>query len=75
MSHTVLTLQEAWQQDMRLDLVGLDHKASIAWTRVHAIMKSGTCAKAILSGRDRSAYLTPRGDTRSAGSSSTVDAA
>ena len=35
------------------DSVGPDHKASIAWTRVHAIMKSGTCAKSSLSDKDR----------------------
>ena len=36
-----------------LDSVGPDRKASIAWTRVHAIMKSGTGAKSSLSGDDR----------------------
>ena len=35
----------------------------------------GTCVKVTLSGRDRSAYLTPRGDTRSARSSSKADVA
>ena len=35
------------------DLVGPDRKASIAWTRVHAIMKSGTCGKSSLSDDDR----------------------
>ena len=33
--------------------VGPDRKASIAWTRVHTIMKSGTCAKSSLSDDDR----------------------
>ena len=49
-----------------LDLVSNDRKASIAWTRVHAIIKSGTCVKATLSGRDRRAHRAPRGITRSA---------
>ena len=35
------------------DSVGSDRKASIAWTRVHAIMKLGTCAKSSLSDDDR----------------------
>ena len=34
-----------------------------------------TCVKVTLSGRDRSAYLMPRGDTRSAGSSWKADTA
>ena len=38
--------------------------AEIAWTRVHVIIKSSTCAKCNLSDSDRKAYLTPRGDTR-----------
>ena len=38
--------------------------AEIAWTRVHAIIKSGTCAKCNLSDGDQKAYLAPRGDTR-----------
>ena len=36
----------------------------IAWTRVHAIIKSGTCAKCNLSDGDQKAYLTPCGNTR-----------
>ena len=40
--------------------------AEIAWTRVHAIIKSGTCSKYILRDGDRKAYLTPHGDTRNA---------
>ena len=40
--------------------------AEITWTRVHAIIKSGTCAKYILRDGDQKAYLTPRGDTRNA---------
>ena len=35
------------------DSVGLDRKASIAWTRVHAIMKSGKCTKSSLSDDDQ----------------------
>ena len=35
------------------DSVGPDRKASIAWTRVHAIMKSGMWAKSSLSDDDR----------------------
>ena len=38
--------------------------AEIAWTRVHAIIKSGTCGKCNLSDGDRKAYLTPLGNTR-----------
>ena len=38
--------------------------AEIAWTRVHAIIKSDTCAKYNLNDGDRQAYLTPHGDTR-----------
>ena len=49
---------DAWQA---ADLVKM---AEIAWTRVHAIIKSGTCAKYNLSDGDRKAYLTPRGYTR-----------
>ena len=35
------------------DPVGPDRKASIAWTRVHAIVKSSTWEKSRLSGYDR----------------------
>ena len=48
-----------------LDLVSNDRKASIAWTRVHTIIKSSTCVKATLSGRDRRDHRAPRGITRS----------
>ena len=47
--------------------------ATIAWTRVHAIIKSGTCANDNLSDRDRRAHRSPRGTTRSARSSSHFD--
>ena len=35
------------------DLVGPDRKALIAWTQVHAIIRSSTCGKKRLSGYDR----------------------
>ena len=54
---------DAWQA---LDLVNNDRKALIAWTRVHAIIKSGTCVKDTLSGRNRRAHRAPHGITRSA---------
>ena len=44
--------------------VGFVRTAEIAWTRVHAIIKSGTCAKYNLSDGNRKGYLTPHGDTR-----------
>ena len=47
--------------------------AKIAWTRVHAIIKSGTCANDNLSDRDRRAHRLPHGATRSARSSSHFD--
>ena len=48
-----------------LDLVSNNRKASIAWTQVDAIIKSNTCVKATLSGRNRRAHRAPHGITRS----------
>ena len=43
---------------------------TIAWTRVHAIVKSITCAKGDLSEDNRTTYLAPRGILRSSRSAS-----
>ena len=42
----------------------------IAWTRVHAIIRSNTCAKRSLSDEDRTTYLAPRGNSRTSRSAS-----
>ena len=43
---------------------------TIAWTRVHAIIKSTTCAKGRVSDEDRTTYLAPRGNPRTSRSAS-----
>ena len=42
----------------------------IAWTRVHAISKSTTCAKERVSDEDQTPYLAPRGNLRTSWSAS-----
>ena len=61
MSHTFLTCAGRVAAQRTSDSI---KTAEIAWTRVHAIIKSGTCLICNLSDGDRKAYLMPHGDTR-----------
>ena len=61
-SHTVLTSAGRVAAHRMSDAI---KTAKIAWTRVHAIIKSGTCTNDNLSDRDRRAHRSPRDATRS----------
>ena len=62
-----LTLQVTWTRGERPIS---SRTATIAWTRVHAIIKSTTCAKGRVSDEDRTTYLAPRGNPRTSQSAS-----
>ena len=61
MSHTFLTCARCVAAQRTLDSI---KTTEIAWTRVHAIIKLGTCLKCNFSDGDWKTYLTPRGDMR-----------
>ena len=57
----------------RIVRAGFSREASIAWTRVHAIIHSSTCLKKGISENDQEAYVMTRGGTRYVGSPSRFD--
>ena len=71
--HGLLTLQATWRlcgRQIKSERRRSNRRASIAWTRIHAIARSSTCLKIDSKWHHRRAYLAPRGQLWSAWSSS-----
>ena len=63
--HDTYLSQATWTHSggrIAAELSEINAWASIAWTWVHAIVRSSTCAMSIISGSNQRAYQSPRGD-------------